>query len=438
MSLGTIAHLQHYFARTGLLDGKGAQLAKEDPQGSRAGSRSVSGTSQTSPLSPLSPPLESLMNGASSLSIPDRNSYDESSIVSSPEQSPFDEGWESPHALDLPPTVSTYKKKSTYIPPPPNLSVLRRELREALEDARKLLQDVENDAKERGIDAFPSPSKSSDASNLQGWFEIQGLQVLDLVTLAIRAAKNFYTSHEQPQRLYAARTERQIRTELFTVLEVLKKLANRNFAGGVRVHERTQITKWITSIDDLVNKDEDAEKLEHEKMQKHDWQDSGWDGREREREWLFLKSFDPSPDTLPRWTALASDDSQPTAFLKSLQDGRRLVQLHNELVRRSKRQFETIKVYHTDVGKPYRCAENLRYWIKAAVLRWDAVLQVDVPGVVRGDSATAWQGFDAALMKWSSCVREAITREWQDHHAALKRERPVVRMDPGNEAPLPW
>src|ERR1051326_7005218 len=28
MNLGTIAHLQYYFARTGLLDGKGAQLAK--------------------------------------------------------------------------------------------------------------------------------------------------------------------------------------------------------------------------------------------------------------------------------------------------------------------------------------------------------------------------------------------------------------------------
>ena len=30
LSLGSIAHLQYYFARTGLLDGKGAQLAKDD------------------------------------------------------------------------------------------------------------------------------------------------------------------------------------------------------------------------------------------------------------------------------------------------------------------------------------------------------------------------------------------------------------------------
>jgi hypothetical protein len=30
MSLGSIAHMQYYFARTGLLDGKGGQLAKGD------------------------------------------------------------------------------------------------------------------------------------------------------------------------------------------------------------------------------------------------------------------------------------------------------------------------------------------------------------------------------------------------------------------------
>ena len=30
MSLGSIAHMQYYFARTGLLDGKGGQLAKND------------------------------------------------------------------------------------------------------------------------------------------------------------------------------------------------------------------------------------------------------------------------------------------------------------------------------------------------------------------------------------------------------------------------
>src|SRR5262249_42197940 len=33
MSLGTIAHLQYYFARTGLLDGKGAQLLRGDGKG---------------------------------------------------------------------------------------------------------------------------------------------------------------------------------------------------------------------------------------------------------------------------------------------------------------------------------------------------------------------------------------------------------------------
>lgn len=378
------------------------------------------------------------MNGFGGLHIPDSHGYDDSSVISSPEQMPSDGPWDSPHPLSLLPTVSTYKQKSTYVPPPPNLAVLRRELREALEDARKLFQDIEADAKERGI-VDMSPSKRARPDPLQGWFEIQGLQVLDLVTLAIRAAKNFYTSHEQPQRLYSIKTERKIRTELFNILEVLKKLANRNFAGGSRLAERNEITKWITGIDDLVTRDEEAEKLEHEQMRRYDWQEAGWEGRERQREWLFLKSFDTSPDTLAEWTIpIDQSDAQPSAFLRSLQDGRRLVLLHNELVRKSRRQFETIKTFHTDVAKPYRCAENLRYWIKAAALRWDAHLDVDVPAVVRGESVAAWLGFDAALLKWCRKVREEITREWQDHHEALKKERPIVRIHPGNEMPLPW
>ena len=33
MCLGSIAHLQYYFARTGLLDGKGGQMAKKNANG---------------------------------------------------------------------------------------------------------------------------------------------------------------------------------------------------------------------------------------------------------------------------------------------------------------------------------------------------------------------------------------------------------------------
>jgi hypothetical protein len=122
----------------------------------------------------------------------------------------------------------------------------------------------------------------------------------------------------------------------------------------------------------------------------------------------------------------------PTPFLATLQDGLRLVRLHNTLVRRSKRHFEQIKTYHTDTTKPYRCADNLRYWVKAAELRWDIKLDVDVMGVVQGKDAEAWQKFDAAILQWCQGVREEITLEWLKQKNQTRT--PTLQIDPNYEA----
>lgn len=434
MSLGTIAHLQHYFARTGLLDGKGAQLAREDQQKNKNDSSDEpSGQNTSSGLFGRDTPSPNPRVNTSDL-----NGEDDASLVASPDGISFEGTWEDDH-LNLPPTVSTYKQKPTYVPPPPNLPVLRHELREALEDAKKLLSDIQVDEDERSSSSqTQSEDKSSESQNLQGWYEIQGLQVLDLVTLAIRAAKNFYTSHEQPRRLYSIQSERKIRSHLFDVLETLKKLAGRNFAGGVRKAERDKISIWASGIEDLVAKDEDLENQEYQQRQRWPWLNDNWTGREREREWSFLKSFDPEPDSLPSWSTPSDTDSSPTSFLAAMQNGLRLVQLHNELVKSSRRQFELIKNFHTDTNKPYRCADNLRYWIKAAELRWDVRLDVDVHGVVHSTGAAAWQRFDEALLKWCRTVRDEITREWQEHQEALKVERPIVRMDRAADMTAVW
>ena len=100
----------------------------------------------------------------------------------------------------------------------------------------------------------------------------------------------------------------------------------------------------------------------------------------------------------------------------SLQNGLRLVYLHNSLVRKSRRHFEEIKQYHTDTAKPYRCADNLRYWVKAAELRWDIKLDVDVLGMqelekppvlaARG-GCCAWSNRGMTLRP--EAMREAIT-----------------------------
>lgn len=51
--------------------------------------------------------------------------------------------WEGGEPMMLPPTVSTYKQNPVYVPPPPDMTVLRRELRESLDEASKHLQELE-------------------------------------------------------------------------------------------------------------------------------------------------------------------------------------------------------------------------------------------------------------------------------------------------------
>lgn len=124
LSLGSIAHLQYYFARTGLLEGKGGQLAK---------------TKQ---------------NGEYDLPIPSRYPLrrTESDVGSSVTESPVeDEGallWDAAQEdgedVMLPPTVSTYAHRSHSVSSPPDQKSLKRDLVDALENALHALEEVEN------------------------------------------------------------------------------------------------------------------------------------------------------------------------------------------------------------------------------------------------------------------------------------------------------
>ncbi|QIW96288.1 hypothetical protein AMS68_001806 [Peltaster fructicola] len=402
MSLGSIAHMQYYFARTGLLDGKGGQLAKGDRKKSGSEKENVepaiAGDDFT--LSTLT-----INDGVSNYAVSE-SGY-ERSIVDSPTEM-ADCAWDSTAPQMLPPTVSTYKQKPSYTEPLPDMPVLRRELKEALQDACKVLEESQKQA-------VPSETQTTD-----GYYEIQGLHLLDIITLAIRAAKIYYTSHSNHDRLYAIKSERQIRSDLYQVLEILKRMAGRNFKGGMRMNELTGIVTWIESIDKLIKKEEQQEQEESAERESWTWRQGDWTGRERERELLFLRSFDPSSEPLPEWPILV--DSTPSTFLQTLQDGQRLVKLHNALVARSKRRFETIKTWHTDVAKPYRMAENLRYWQKAAELRFDLHLSLPIMDVVQGK---AWKTFDEAILKWSQGVRAELTDEWhQEELASSNRVQP--------------
>ena len=405
LSLGSIAHLQYYFARTGLLDGKGGQLAKD--QGKQ---RAVTEGS----FSRI--PKKYVMSEEDGLG-------DEESVVD--EDSSLD--WDD--SMMLPPTVSTYSHKVQYIPPPPDSETLREDLKKALLDAEKALKDVETPTSEgvdpQGNDNEEQPfaaTMSQEARVSPGWHEIQGLHILDVVTLAIRAAKVYYTTHEHPKRLYSIKSERQIREELLSVMDVLKRMASRNFAGGMKHDELNVMTKWVEGIDRFIREEQAMELKEAEDRGKWQWLDGSWSGQERKRERSFMHSFLPDAD-LPEWTRVEEAETLPTPFLQALRNGLTLVHLHNAVLKKSKRQFGDIKTFHTDTARPYRCAENLRYWVKAAEIRWETKLNVNVTGVVHG-KAEAWSDFEAAILQWCSVVRQEITDEWREGSRRVSSSMP--------------
>jgi hypothetical protein len=426
MSLGSIAHMQYYFARTGLLDGKGGQLAKEKK---RSSSATVSTTS-TKPHESMEPSsflmydfsstAPSMADGASNYAISD-SGIDSGMLESPSEMTHNGEPWaSSPDSMMLPPTVSTYKVKPEFIEPPPDLPVLRRELKEALQDACKVLEESQKPVLIDG----EAPAENS------GFYEVQGLHLLDIITLAIRAAKNYYTAHSNPQKLYTIRSEKTIRSDLYQVLDTLKRMASRNFRGGVRLLELTDIVTWIESIDKLLKREEAQEQADAAERESWIWRDGDWTGREREREWLFLKSFDAMEPALPQWPESSSSSPLPSAFLLALQDGQRLVRLHNTLVGRSTRRFGEIKTWHSDTAKPYRMTENLIYWVKAAELRWDVLLSIPIADVVHSKDEGAWRAFDEAVLSWSRGVRAELMEEWRwEKRVAERRRGPEVKVE---------
>jgi hypothetical protein len=382
MCLGSIAHLQYYFARTGLLDGKGGQMAKTKQNGE--------------------------------YDIP-RLSLSGSEVVDSPIEEEGQLLWEAAKedgdTVMLPPTVSTYSHREPYIPPPPDQKSLKKDLVEALEVALRAIEDT--------VPSKNSVSKEADEDEpSQGFYEIQGLHILDTTTLAIRAARLYYTMHPNPALLNSIKSDYQLRRDLMTVLDVLKRWAGRKFTGGLREEERLAILVWVSEVGMMIDEETKLEDAERQEREGWKWMDdTEWDDKDELRELSFLESLlhDTGSDTgpLPQWTPSGLDHVQ-TEFLKSLADGRQLVQMHNAAVKRSKKQFGQITSHHADIVKPYRRADNLRFWIKAAEIRWETKLNVDVMAVVNSaPDPQVWKAFEDAIFRWSKAAREEVTRDWK-------------------------
>ena len=229
MSLGSIAHLQYYFARTGLLDGKGAQMAKKKTNGE--------------------------------YEIPTISLAANRDLIESPIEEEAQAMWEAAQAdgsdVMLPPNVSTYRHRPSNVTPPPDQKTMKRELVEALENALQAVESCDRNAND-------DPEEQT-----QGFYEIQGLHILDTATVAIRAARFYYTLHPNPQRLNSIRSDHDLRKDLHSVLEVLKKCAARNFQGGFREDERLAILVWVSDVGMMI--DQEAKLEEADRTERRDW-----------------------------------------------------------------------------------------------------------------------------------------------------------------------
>lgn len=252
------------------------------------------------------------------------------------------------------------------------------------------------------------------------------MTILDVMTLAIRSAKIYYTSHDRPERLDAIKSEKELRGGLLSVMDVLKRMATRGFAGGMRDDEFETMDSWIASLRDMLAAEEALEAEEVAERARWTWvRPEGWEGREFEREEAFMRSMlkDAEPienlPPLPPWTPIdrsrpLAEQTLPTPFLAALSNGQRLVQLHNCTVRKSRRRFGAIPTFYADTQKPYRAADNLRYWLKAAELRWEVLLRADPLGLQYNSAPEVWLEFEDAVLQWCRKVREEISAELRE------------------------
>lgn len=471
MCLGSIAHLQYYFAKSGLLDGRMGRnrLHKDDKRKSRVPSLYVhpeAGGQQESVVAderiPESPGQEKL-----------EEEEDEAGLDVDPE--------DVPEEVLLPPTVSTYREVQEPVEAPPDIESLRMHLLASLDEVEAVVKeekspedvavpsdmqlqvprrsgyespsDCRSIVDGEGISsrtASPDFTRSLDCGNIRARSvspsigeskeEIRGLKTFNIVTWGIKTARTYFTCHDHPARLASIKSERQMRRELLDVLDLLKCFATRNFAGGLDEREKSDILAWVRSFGNIVVQDRRMELAEHQNRARLDWarddEDVNWTNRELEREHAFLSYLERTNQPLPKWDPVdmhqtPADSDLPTPLLSRLRDGRDLVRFHNEAVRLSRRRFHHIKSYHEDVARPYRMTENLMSFMKAAKLRWGIRLDefFDLTSLVADQfpggevKPETWRKFNAGLLLWCGVARESLVKEW----AELDVEKKMIR-----------
>ena len=145
------------------------------------------------------------------------------------------------------------------------------------------------------------------------------------------------------------------------------------------------------------------------------WMEGNWENNEwgiaipeladLERYHLFLVQFDPSEPRLP--------PPSTGEFFESLRSGTKLCLIHNTLTHFSLRPFGLITRFHTDTSVRYRVTDNLRYFAKAAQIRWDIQIEWDVEEIWRA-SPNGDEMLKRELRKWCNAVINEMHKIYQE------------------------
>lgn len=120
---------------------------------------------------------------------------------------------------------------------------------------------------------------------------------------------------------------------------------------------------------------------------------------------MFLKQFDKSEPTLPH--------SVTAEFFALLRTGTRLCLIHNACTHFSRRPFGLITRFHTDTAVQYRNTDNLRYFAKAAEIRWEVAIDWDVEEIWRG-TPKGDAMLKSELAKWCEAVIQEMIKIYHE------------------------
>jgi len=207
--------------------------------------------------------------------------------------------------------------------------------------------------------------------------------------------------------------EKRLRKDAMDILFHLKRMAERD-GLDVTVEEKSVIHAWCKEVRLRVQKDDELRRGMWEQASK--WMYGNWTDREwgislsrseadLDRYYLFLQQFDSTEPKLP--------STSTSGFYDIIRPGTRLCLIHNACTHFSRRPFGLITRYHSDTTVQYRVTDNLKFFAKAAEIRWELELQWDVEEIWRatpkGDAM-----LKSELGKWCETVIQELIKIYHE------------------------